>query len=188
MVTLTRRNTRRYGGYIVHFGVVVIVVGLSGAAFNQEKEQEMGFQDQMQIGAYTLICDNYTQEDNPNYSTEYAILNVYKNGKPIGQMFPEKRFFKASQQASTIVANHSTPQEDLYVIYAGKNLDTDKPIIKVFINPLVMWIWAGVWVLIFGTVVAMVPSISAAAVPQAQRVRPIPVSLPANSEPVEAGD
>jgi cytochrome c-type biogenesis protein CcmF len=184
MVTLTRRNTRRYGGYIVHFGVIVIVIGLSGAAFNQEKEQEMGFGDQMQIGAYTLVCDNYTQDDNPNYSTEYAILNVYKNGKPIGQMFPERRFFKASQQASTIVANHSTPQEDLYVIYAGKNLDTDKPIIKVFINPLVMWIWAGVWILIFGTVVAMVPPMSAAAVTQAQLVRP--VTVPVGSEPVGA--
>jgi cytochrome c-type biogenesis protein CcmF len=188
MVTLTRRNTRRYGGYIVHFGVVVIVIGLAGAAFNQEKEQEMGFRDQMQIGPYTLVCDNYTQEDNPNYSTEYAILNVYKNGKPIGQMFPERRFFKASQQASTIVANHSTPLEDLYVIYAGKNLDTDRPIIKVFINPLVMWIWTGVWVLIVGTVVAMVPSISAAAVPQTQPLRPAVVPLPVGSEPVGAGD
>ena len=188
MVTLTRRNTRRYGGYIVHFGVVVIVIGLSGAAFNQQKEQELGFHEQMQVGPYTLICDNYTQEDNPNYSIEYAILNVYKNGKPIGQMFPAKKFFKSSQQGDTIVANHSTPIEDLYVIYAGKNVDTDKPIIKVFINPLVMWIWTGVWVLIFGTVVAMVPPISASAVPSAQRVRPATVALQVNSEPVEAGD
>jgi cytochrome c-type biogenesis protein CcmF len=188
MVTLTRRNTRRYGGYIVHFGVVVIVVGLSGAAFNQQKEQEMGFGDKMQLGPYTLVCDSYTQEDNPNYSIEYAVLNVYKNGKPLFQMFPAKKFFKASQQPDTIVANHSTPKEDLYVIYAGKNFDTDRPIIKAFINPLVMWIWAGVWILIFGTVVAMVPPITAAAVPQPQRVRPISVPLPAHSEPVEAGD
>jgi cytochrome c-type biogenesis protein CcmF len=188
MVTLTRRNTRRYGGYIVHFGVVVIVVGLAGAAFNQQKEQEMGFGDKLQIGPYTLVCDNYTQEDNPNYSIEYAILNVYKNGKPLGQMFPAKKFFKASQQPDTIVANHSTPQEDLYVIYAGKNLDTDKPIIKVFINPLVMWIWTGVFVLIFGTLVAMLPSMSAAAVPQAQRIRASSMPVSVNSEPVEAGD
>jgi cytochrome c-type biogenesis protein CcmF len=188
MVTLTRRNTRRYGGYIVHFGVVVIVVGLAGAAFNQQKEQEMGFGDKLQIGPYTLVCDNYTQEDNPNYSIEYAILNVYKNGKPLGQMFPAKKFFKASQQPDTIVANHSTAQEDLYVIYAGKNLDSDKPIIKVFINPLVMWIWTGVFVLIFGTLVTMLPAMSAAAVPQAQRVRASSMPLPVNSEPVQAGD
>ncbi|HJX00580.1 MAG TPA: heme lyase CcmF/NrfE family subunit [Terriglobales bacterium] len=188
MVILTRRNTRRYGGYIVHFGAVVIVVGLAGAAFNQQKEQELGFGDRMQLGPYTLVCDNYTQEDNPNYSIEYAILNVYKNGKPMGQMFPAKKFFKASQQPDTIVANHSTPREDLYVIYAGRNLDTDKPIIKVFINPLVMWIWAGVWVLIGGTVVAMLPSMSAAAVPQIQRVPVSAAALPIHSDPVGAGD
>ena len=188
MVTLIRRNTRRYGGYIVHFGVVVIVVGLSGAAFNQQKEQEMGFGDKMQLGPYTLVCDSYTQEDSPNNSIEYAVLNVYKNGKPLFQMFPAKKFFKASQQPDTIVANHSTPKEDLYVIYAGKNFDTDRPIIKAFINPLVMWIWTGVWILIFGTVVAMVPPMTASAVPQPQRVRPITVALSAQSEPVEAGD
>lgn len=188
MITLTRRNTRRYGGYIVHFGVVVIVVGLAGAAFNQQKEQELGFGDKIEIGPYTLVCDNYTQEDNPNYAIEYAILNVYKNGKPIGQMFPAKKFFKASQQPDTIVANHSTPLEDLYVIYAGKNQDTDKPVIKVFINPLVMWIWAGVWVLIAGTVVAMIPPMSASALPQALPARTVRVPLAVNSEPVEAGD
>lgn len=186
--TLTRRNTRRYGGYIVHMGIVVIVIGLAGAAFNQEKEQEMGFRDQMKIGAYTLVCQNYTQEDNPNYSSEYAILDVYKNGKMLGQMFPERRFFKASQQASTIVANHSTLREDLYLIYAGKNLDTDKPIIKAFVNPLVAWIWIGVFVLIFGTIVALIPPMTAAAVPQLQRVRPVSLPVPVHSEPVEAGD
>jgi cytochrome c-type biogenesis protein CcmF len=188
MITLTRRNTRRYGGYIVHFGVVVIVVGLAGSAFNEQKEQEMGFRDTMQIGRYTLVCDNYTQEDHPNYSTEYAMLDVYKDGKLIAQMFPERRFFKASQQASTMVANHSTPKEDLYVIYAGKNIDTDKPIIKAFVNPLVMWIWIGVFVLISGTVVALVPPMSAAAVPQAQRLRPTMIPVRVTREPVEAGD
>jgi cytochrome c-type biogenesis protein CcmF len=113
---------------------------------------------------------------------------VYKNGKPLGQMFPAKKFFKASQQPDTIVANHSTPREDLYVIYAGKNLDTDKPIIKAFINPLVMWIWTGVFVLIFGTAVAMVPSMTATAVTQTQRVRPLAAQLPIKPEAVEAGD
>lgn len=160
---LTRRNTRRYGGYIVHFGVIVIVIGFAGAAFNQEKEQEMGFKDVMSIGSYRLVCENYTQEDNPNYTTEFAILDVYKNGSFIRQLFPERRFFKASEQAGTMVANYSTPKEDFYVIYAGKNPDTDRPIIKVFINPLVQWIWIGVLVVVLGTGVALTPSVPAAA-------------------------
>src|SRR3954469_23234319 len=65
LVQLTRRNTRRYGGYIVHYGVIVICIGFAGAAFNQSEERELGFHDSMQIGPYTLVCQKYTQDDNP---------------------------------------------------------------------------------------------------------------------------
>src|SRR6201988_2270825 len=67
MVQLMHRNTRRYGGYIVHFGVVVVIIGLAGAAFNQDKEQEMSYGDKLTIGPYTLLCRSYTDDDFPNY-------------------------------------------------------------------------------------------------------------------------
>lgn len=187
MLQLTRRNTRRYGGYIVHLGVVIVVIGLAGSSFNQDKEQEMGFGDQMNIGAYRLVCQSYTQDDNANYESEHAILDVYKNGKPIGQLFPEKRFYHASEQPNTMVANHSTLKEDLYVIYAGKNPETDRPIIKVFVNPLVEWIWIGVFFILFGTIVALVPNLPAASLAQPAKIRPamMRISMP---EGVEAGD
>src|ERR1700719_2625081 len=158
MVQLAHRNTRRYGGYIVHFGVIVIMIGFAGSVFNQDKEQEMGFGDKMTIGAYTLVCQSYTQDDNPNYGSEWAVMNVFKGGKQIATLNPERRFYKASQQTSTMVANRSTPQEDLYVVYEGQNLDTGRPIIKVHLNPLVMWIWVGVWIMIVGTVVGLIPN------------------------------
>jgi cytochrome c-type biogenesis protein CcmF len=158
MYHLTRRNTRRYGGYIIHFGIVLIFIGFAGAAFNQEKEQEMGLGDQLKVGAYTLVGQKYTQDDNANYESEAAILDVYKNNKFLGTLFPEKRLFKSSGQGTTIVANRSTLQEDLYVIYEGKNPDTDRPIIKAFVNPLVAWIWIGAFVVIVGTGIALVPN------------------------------
>ena len=161
MVHLTRRNMRRYGGYIVHVGVVLVIIGLCGAAFNQEKEQEMAQGDKLQIGHYTLVGQEYTQDDNANYRSEAAILDVYKDGKPLVRLTPEKREFKASNQGTTMVANHSTLAEDLYVIYEGKNPDTGHPIIKVFINPLVAWIWIGVLVVAFGTGLALVPNAAA---------------------------
>ena len=107
----------------------------------------MGFGDKMTIGPYTLVCQSYTQDDNPNYGSEWAVMNVFKDGKQIATLNPERRFYKASQQTSTMVANRSTPQEDLYVVYEGQNLDTGRPIIKVHLNPLVMWIWIGVWII-----------------------------------------
>jgi cytochrome c-type biogenesis protein CcmF len=161
IVRLTRRNTRRYGGYLVHIGVVIVFVGLAGSAFNQSKEQEMGFHDSMSIGPYTLVCQSYTQDSNANYDSEYELLNVYKNGKFLIQMAPERRFYHASQQTETMVADHSTLQRDLYVVYEGRNPETNQPIIKVFINPLVAWIWIGVLVMAFGTILALTPNVGA---------------------------
>src|SRR5689334_7580636 len=60
MTRLAHRNTRRYGGYIVHFGVALVMIGLAGSAFNQDKEKEMGYGDSMKVGAYTLTCRSYT--------------------------------------------------------------------------------------------------------------------------------
>jgi cytochrome c-type biogenesis protein CcmF len=158
MVVITRRNTRRYGGYLIHIGVVLIVIGFAGLPFNQDKEQEMGFGDKMQIGHYTLVCQSYTQDDKPNYSSEWAVIDVYRGGKQIATMYPERRFYKASEQTATMVANRSRPNEDLYLVYTGRNQDTGRPIIKAHVNPLVMWIWIGVHIVLIGTIIALFPN------------------------------
>jgi cytochrome c-type biogenesis protein CcmF len=90
------------------------------------------------------------------------LLDVFKGGKKQFQMTPEKRVYLASEQPQTMVAIHSTPAWDLYVVYEGTNPDSGQPIIKAFLNPLVGWIWAGLAVLVFGTLVALVPSLSPA--------------------------
>jgi cytochrome c-type biogenesis protein CcmF len=159
-ILLTRRNTRRYGGYLIHFGVVVMFIGLAGSAFNQSKESEMGFGDSTQLNGYKVVCQSYSQDSTPNYDTDFALLDVFHNGKKITRLTPERRIYFADTdhaQASTVVAIHSTLSNDLYVVFEGRNPDTDKPIIKVFINPLVNWIWIGVGIVIFGTLIALVP-------------------------------
>ena len=181
---LTRRNTRRYGGYIVHIGVVVVVVGLAGAAFNRNVESEMGVHDKMHIGPYTLECTGFTQDSNLNYDSEYALLNVTRDGKPLFQMTPEKRAYHlgGGDQPQTMVAIHSVPTWDLYVVYEGTNPDTGRPIIKAFLNPLVGWIWAGLVVMVLGTFVALVPSLN----PATAALR-APVARVVASEPVLKG-
>jgi cytochrome c-type biogenesis protein CcmF len=175
IVQLAHRNTRRYGGYVVHFGVAIIIIGFVGAAFNQDKEKEMGYGDQMSIGNYNLVCLSYTQDDKANYSSEWAVIDVYKGGKKIDTLYPERRFYKASQQTATMVANRSTFKEDLYLVYEGLNQDTGRPILKVHLNPLVMWIWVGVWTMLIGTIMALIPNSSPVRVPVTSRVQTAPV-------------
>jgi len=180
MMQLTRRNTRRYGGYLVHVGVVVSIIGIAGAAFNRQNEAPLGAGDRMSIGPYTLVGRTYTQDDNPNYSSESAIVDVYKGNNFVATMFPERRLFKASGQTATIVANRSTLKEDLYLVYAGRNDENGPPIIRAHLNPLVMWLWLGVYVVILGTLVALVPNATAVSLRQ-------PAHAPAAAA-AEAGD
>ena len=182
MVQLTHRNTRRYGGYIVHFGVVVVIIGLAGAAFNQDKEAEKGlaYGDHLRIGSFDLVCRSYTQDDNPNFSSEWAIMDVYQNGKMIDTLTPQRLFYKASQQASTKPDIRSTLKEDLYLVYEGQN-ENGQPIIRAHLNPLVMWIWLGVWIILGGTVLALVPN-----APVVARVPA--VRLVEHATPVATGD
>src|ERR1700738_4172550 len=181
MVHLLHRNTRRYGGYILHFRVAVVVIGIVGTPFNREAEKEMGYGDKMSLGPYTLVCQSYTQEYNENYSSEWAIINVLKGGKQIGTMYPERRFYKASQQAQTIPRIRSTAAEDLYLVYEGLNPDTGRPIIKAHRNRLGMWVGVGVWIVIVGTGVALIPNAQAA-------VRVPAPKLVESPAPVGAGD
>jgi cytochrome c-type biogenesis protein CcmF len=164
-ILLTRRNTRRYGGYIIHFGIVVMFIGLAGSAFNQSKELEMGFGDSLQLNNYKIICQSFSQDSNKEYDTDFALLDVTHNGKLVTHLTPERRVYFPDTdhaQVSTMVAIHQTLAADLYVVFEGRNQDSGRPIIKVFLNPLVNWIWIGVAIVIFGTILALIPSLTPA--------------------------
>jgi len=159
---LTHRNTRRYGGYIIHFGIVVMFIGIAGGAFNQAREMEMSYGDTIAIGPYRLVCQSITQDSKPEYDTDYAVLNVYRGNSYVTQLAPEKRTYFAGtdhEQSSTIVALHSRADADLYTVFEGRNPDSGRPIIKVFLNPLIAWIWIGVAIVVAGTFIALVPNL-----------------------------
>jgi len=156
-ILLIRRNTRRYGGYFIHYGIIVLFIGLAGSAFNQSKELEMGDGDSLQLNGYKLVCQSSSQDSNPNFDTDYALLDVYHGNKKIAQMSPARLFYPAMQQNDTKVAIHSTLALDIYVVFEGRNPETGRPIIKVFLNPLVNWIWIGVGIIVIGTFIALVP-------------------------------
>ncbi len=162
-VTLTRRNTRRYGGYIVHFGIVLIFVGITGGAFHQRGENEMRVGDRMQLGSYTLELQDITESDNPNYAAQHAAVALYRGGQPLGVMRPERRFYKASRQSTTEVAIRARLNEDLYLVFEGTTQDAEaRAVIVAHLNPLVNWIWIGSFIVVFGTLIALLPSRPAA--------------------------
>jgi cytochrome c-type biogenesis protein CcmF len=157
-VELTLRNTRRYGGYIVHFGMVMIFVGLAGQAFNREVQKEISIGGTVKIGPYELLLQALDQKQEKNYTAERMIVEVMKDHKPVMILFPERRNFPAGEESGTMVAIYSTLREDLYVVYAGVNQGSDVPTIHVFLNPLVKWVWFGGIVVVMGTIVALLPS------------------------------
>ena len=177
-VTLTRRNTRRYGGYIVHFGMVLIFVGITGTAFNQQHEQEMLPGDRLAIGPYHLQLRDLTGADNPNYAVQYARLDLYRGEQMLGTLLPERRFYKASRQPTTEVAIRMRLNEDLYVVFSGltqqQEGQTQHAVISAHLNPLVNWIWIGGLVLVIGTLIALMPSQpGAGTMPRVARAVPV---------------
>jgi cytochrome c-type biogenesis protein CcmF len=131
----------------------------------------MGYGDTLSVAGYTLICRSITQDSTPEYDTNFAVLDEYHNGKFVKQLSPEKRtYFPGTdhEQASTIVALHSTAQADLYTVFEGTNPDTGRPIIKVMLNPLIAWIWIGVVIVVLGTFIALAPNLVRTAVRQRQ--------------------
>jgi len=155
---LTMRNTRRYGGYVVHFGMVLIFIGIAGIPFNRDIEKEMHPGDTLQIGKYLLLCQNFDHVENNNYGADRATIEVFKDGKSEMMLYPERRLFKASQVTETKVAIQSSPLRDLYVVYAGQSPETGAPVIHAYLNPLVKWIWFGGIVVVLGTLLALLPN------------------------------
>ncbi|MBI3668547.1 MAG: heme lyase CcmF/NrfE family subunit [Acidobacteria bacterium] len=178
LAQLTMRNTRRYGGYIVHFGMVLIFVGLAGAAFNQDKQMEMAPGSRMSIGPYSLICQTFTSRPAQNYTAERATIEAVRGNQAVMMLYPERRFYPANEQSGTMVAIYSTLKEDLYVVYAGRSPENDQPVIHAYLNPLVKWIWLGGAVVVLGTFLALLPNRQAVLVVRAAAEKVAPGAAP----------
>jgi cytochrome c-type biogenesis protein CcmF len=157
-VNLTLKNKRRYGGYIVHFSIVLIFVGLAGNTFNQQTAGQLSPGQKMEIGNYSLVMEKYLDGQTANYQYGQVVLQAYKNGRFVHTLIPEKRVYKNSdQQSTTQVALYSTPKEDLYVVFSGMSHDGSKYEITAHVNPLVFWIWIGAALMVCGTIITLLP-------------------------------
>jgi cytochrome c-type biogenesis protein CcmF len=149
------RNKRRYGGYLVHLGIVLVFFGITGDAFKTEKQVAVNKGDSFNIKHYTIRYDSLSQYPTANKEVVTAGLSVFNAGKRVARLNPEKNLHKGHDQPSTEVAIHSTLTEDLYVILAG--YEGEVATFKVLVNPLVVWIWIGGGVMALGTLLALSP-------------------------------
>ena len=157
LVSLIRRNRRRYGGYIVHFGVVLIFVGITGSsAYQIEENLVLHPGEKALVGTFTVQYDALTRVVESTHEAFIATLTITRNGTYLTTLYPEKRLYFAQNQPTTEVALRTRPFADLYIIMAGFE-PSKTATFKVFVNPLVFWIWIGGLVLVLGTVIAIWP-------------------------------
>jgi cytochrome c-type biogenesis protein CcmF len=155
--TLLRKNQRRYGGYVVHMGVVLILVGISGAAFNEERLENVKPGQSVSLEDGTKL-EYLTAKALPkqHYGGAVARIAVFRDDEPLAVMAPERRMYWLEQQPASIPSIRSTLREDLYVILTALEPDGSATL-KIHRNPLVNWIWIGGYTFLFGALLVLWP-------------------------------
>ena len=154
------RNRRRYGGYIIHLGVVFMAFGIIGLeVFQTNTQGAIPIGGSMELGPYTMVytsLSEFNTDDNRNVTR--AVVEVYKDGEFVKELYPRRDYYYEAQQAVTIPGVRSTLADDFYVIFiAWQPISTQNATFKVYHNPLVNWLWIGSIVFIVGTFVAAWP-------------------------------
>ena len=162
LLGLLQKNQRRYGGYVVHVGIVFLFLGVTMSSvyrveqpFTVEKGEEFIVSGSM--ATYRLRFEDLHNEEDEHMARSIATLSVFENGVQIETMRPEKRFYKKPEQPATEVAFRSTLRDDLYVILGALEPD-GRATFQAYINPLVAWMWIGGIVVIIGTGICVFPS------------------------------
>ena len=159
LINLVRRNGRRYGGYVVHIGVLLIALGIIGNTFYQQEGQaNLAVGESVTVANYTLTYSKMDAAQGPNYTEFAAVTDLAKNGRPNGQIVATKKIYdKNAEQPMTEVGLRTGPIEDVYVVLAGFENMGETAAFKVYINPLMSWMWIGGLVMILGVMISAWP-------------------------------
>ena len=160
LVRLAGRNRRRYGGYVIHLGVVLMAFGIIGIEiFQIETQGTLARGERLVLGRYEMVYEGLTRfNTSDGREISRAELSVFKDGRSVGQLFPRSDYYIVSNQPMTIPGVRSTLEEDFYVLLVGwEPIGRDGATFKVYLNPLVNFVWLGGVVFILGTLVAAWP-------------------------------
>ena len=178
LVRTIARNRRRYGGYVVHLGVVLIVIGFAGAAFSTERQAELIPGETMEVGDYTLRYTGSESSETAEKQVNTATVLAFRDDDLVTTLRPQRNFHFAQEQPQSEVAIRTTPVEDLYVVAQTFDPQDDAVVLVAFVNPLTWWIWAGAAVMAAGMIVLLTGRATATArVPEpARAARPAVVT------------
>ena len=148
------RNRRRYGGYIVHLGVVLIVLGVAGGMFRVERQAHLREGEQLSVGDYRLVYDGLEESLTEEKQIAVTEIGVFRGSERVTTLRPQRNLHLAQQQWQSEIAIRTTPVEDLYVVTTTIDPDGSASI-RAFVNPLTWWIWAGAVVMLAGMTVIL---------------------------------
>jgi cytochrome c-type biogenesis protein CcmF len=159
LVTLARRNQRRYGGLIVHLGVVLIVLGIAGSmTYSLEKEATLALKQELKIGNYSIQFEGLKGSRQPTHFRVEGAFRVLHNGSDEGILNPALKFFPTQQSPIGRAVHQSSLTEDIYLILSGfSEIDRNQATLKALVRPLVIWMWIGGFVIALGTVICIWP-------------------------------
>ena len=158
--TLARRNQRRYGGLVVHLGIVLITLGIAGSmSYSVERQATLGRGDTLEVGNYKIRLEALRAVEQPTHYRVEGVFDVSRDGRSLGPLAPALKFFPNQQSPVGRAVHRSTFTEDLYLILSGfSELQQNRATLKVLVRPLVVWIWLGGAIIALGTLVAIWPA------------------------------
>ncbi len=158
---LVGRNRRRYGGFIIHLSMMLMAIGILGIeVFQVETQGRISTGQSLNLSNYTVTYKELASWDDNSKGVNYtrAVVDVYRNGIYLGQLHPRRDYYYDSQQAMTIPGERATLRDDLYVLLVDwEPASTTGATFKVFVNPLVNWLWLGSFIFLAGIIIAAWP-------------------------------
>ena len=158
MIGLVMRSRRRYGGYIVHLGIVLMMLGFAGSGYRQSEQVLLDPGESVEVGRFSVRHDRLSITDDGAKEMHTAHVTVFEDGQQVAQLYPARWFYrKYEAEPTTEVAMRRTIAEDVYVVLAAYDMGDQSASFQVTVNPLVNWIWFGFGILALGTGIALLP-------------------------------
>jgi cytochrome c-type biogenesis protein CcmF len=172
LIGLILSKRRKYGGYVVHFGIALMFLGFAGKAYEQMRDRTIekpgvaatgtaagapSGGSWFSVGAYDFFYERLITDSNDNRSAVFAQVSVYKDGEKLSTEYPAKFSYRRSEQPTTEVAIHPRAAEDVYLVLTGYDAETGLANFRIYINPLINFVWLGFLMLSLGTFICLIP-------------------------------